>query len=518
MADGTNNIWIDSSFYAPSDGERVVDIELFAGDATNIGNYSIPLVFQVNTTSDDSTDVNLEFFLPTAISGVVNISHYYYIPTIPIYISLFDVGFEYNTGDTAVSGTDNLDIIYTTGFNVVSGTLNKVVNMIAGKEYAEVEDTYVNFYNYASASGSLDYWANYTNFSGDYGTGGVPIPYYTSFIDYDVYYYQSSGPINSGTVNNIVDITFAGWIPYTFNADVICALSGTLWNFDFEATAISGAVSPLNTDVYSTNQQVTDILIDVYSTAVQHKYFDSDVNVRDGRLTRFIGDVYSTTQNTTGLDFNVDLYSLKIDNFSLAVDEYASTSGTIYVDVLDDECPISVSGTYMFVGGQEVSLTFEAITDGYRLYYNPDDDFASLEGPTDFLVHTENECGDWLEESFYLTIGIIVEYNNNEVVGNDFGFNKEVLVRIEAEDMATCPSLSSLAWSFTSDVLYPKDLFACIVGTPAGTETRNLGGEIRPKSTAYFYGKEFEIMLTASDFAGNEMTPFALNYKIEDKP
>jgi hypothetical protein len=41
---------------------------------------------------------------------------------------------------------------------------------------------------------------------------------------------------------------------------------------------------------------------------------------------------------------------------------------------------------------------------------------------------------------------------------------------------------------------------------------------IYPHSTAYFYGKEFKVVVKAKDFAGNQMEPLILNYRIEDKP
>jgi hypothetical protein len=45
-----------------------------------------------------------------------------------------------------------------------------------------------------------------------------------------------------------------------------------------------------------------------------------------------------------------------------------------------------------------------------------------------------------------------------------------------------------------------------------------LPAKIYPHSTAYFYGKEFRVVVKAKDFAGNEMVPLVSSYKIEDKP
>lgn len=512
MADGRSYIWIDSTFITPSEGELDTKIEVFAGDSRYIGDYSIPVVLNVNTTNEGNQNLNLEYFNKTTpVSGIIDIYSSYRTAMLPLHISLVDLVSEYFGINTTESGIRNLNAIYTTGYNVVSGTIDKRVLATLGKRYYDLDDISVGFYNHASISGIFDRWANYTNFTGEYEALAVPIPTHSGSTDYDVYCY-SGAMVGAGVVNKIVDISFAGWVPYPFAADVVCALSGTMWNFNLEAESIDGMVNPLYTDIMSTNLKLLDLPIDIYSTTLDWKYLNSDVNIRDGRITRFIGDVYSTTQSTKGLNFNVDLYSLKIDNFSLSIDEYVATSETISVDVLDDECPISVSGTYMLVAGEEVPISFEAITNGYRIYYNPTDNFASLDGPTEFLVHTENECGDWLEESYYLTLGVVVGYSNIPA-SSDFGFDNEVLVRIEAEDMASCPTLSALAWSFTSAELRVDDLPACIVGVLPSE--RNLTARIVSKSTAYFYNKEFEVIVTASDFSGNEMPPFVLNYKIE---
>lgn len=515
MADGRNYIWIDSTFTTPSEGELDAKVEVFAGDSRYIGNYSIPVVLEVNTTSAESRNLNLEYFSQTtATSGLIDIHNSYYLTTLPLYTSLVDITTEYYDIETTKSGIKNLDTIYATGYNVVSGTVDKKVNLVFGKEYYGLNDISTNFYIRTSISGALYRWINYTNFTGEYEALDVPIPVHTSLIDYDVYYH-SGLIVGTGVTNRIVDVSFAGWVPYPFIADVICALSGTLWNFYCDAESIDGVVEAMYTDVMSTSLDIIALPISVDSATLDWLYFNSDISTRDGRLTRFIGDIYSTTQDTKGFNFSVDLYSLKIDNFSLAVDEYIATNRSISVDVLDDECSISVSGTYMLVAGEEVPISLEAITNGYRIYYDPSDNFASLDGPTEFLVHTENECGDWLEESYYLTVGIVVGQNNAPGT-NDFGFDEEVVVRIEVEDMASCPTLSSLTWSFMSAGLRVDDLSAYIVGIPE--PIGNLSARIVSDNTAYFYNKEFEVVITASDFAGNEMTPFVLNYKIEDTP
>jgi hypothetical protein len=57
----------------------------------------------------------------------------------------------------------------------------------------------------------------------------------------------------------------------------------------------------------------------------------------------------------------------------------------------------------------------------------------------------------------------------------------------------------------------------CLLELPVRSENRDLLGQIKPLSTAYFYNKKFKLVVTAKDFNGNEMEPLILNYTIEDK-
>jgi hypothetical protein len=100
----------------------------------------------------------------------------------------------------------------------------------------------------------------------------------------------------------------------------------------------------------------------------------------------------------------------------------------------------------------------------------------------------------------------------------DYGFGNKIIVRVTAENYASCPKISSLAWDFDSREQFNNDLGASIVGRFQAYDYGDMPAEIYPKSTAYFYGKEFRIVLNVKDFAGNKMEPLILSYRIEDKP
>jgi hypothetical protein len=364
-------------------------------------------------------------------------------------------------------------------------------------------------------SGTRDYRANYTNFSGDYSSiGGLPIPYHDQNFDM-ITTIELASTTTSGAVDTWLDLFFAGWVDYVFNYDVYSTDQTTLEGPDFEATVISGALDAHYLDLFSTISTTSGILFDVYCALTNWAEIDFDVQTRDGRIAYERCDIYSTALSRPTVNFDVDLFPIKITNFSLDVGQYTNAEGFISVDILDDTCPVSTSGTILLVDGIEVFTTLSGITNGYRLYYDPADDFESLNGPTTFTVHAENECGDTLEKDFYLTFGYVVEYDN---IGFDYGYKNKVAVRVTAENMASCPKEESVAFIFETEDYNSKGLGARIVAKPFAQSQGDMPASIYPQSTAYFYGKEFEIVVRARDFAGKEMEPFILRYKIEDAP
>lgn len=522
MPEDNNTIWFDSTFVAPTEGARNLDVDFETGDSTNIGNYSFPLVYYVSdATQNTLQDVLVSVFSSSAsasVSGVVDISSYYNASDGTFISNVLTSLVEYSNNLDTISGTQNFNLEYATGYNVVSGTQESYVSSVIGRNMLSAENIYTQYNRPEALLEALSWWINYTNFSGNLTTSGTPIPFNNQVRDIIVRYNTGSLDKTPGDLNNFVDITFAGWVDFLFNTDVYSALLREMEIVGTEVTTISGGTPRLDLDIFSANLTASGILSDVYCSLLDYSKLMSDVAVRDGRIVRFDSDVYSTTLATKNIDMDIELYPLKITNFSLAPGEYTSASGFISVDVVDDTCPVSVSGTYILLAGEEVPITFIPITDGYRLVYDPVDDFASLEGPTLLRVHTENECGNWLEEDFFITFGILVEYENYINSGLDFGFNNSVVVRVLAEDMASCPTLGSLAWTFDSKDLENRDLTADITVLSLDQGEKDLSASVVSLSTAFFYGKHFEVVVTARDFSGNDMEPFVLNFTIEDKP
>lgn len=212
---------------------------------------------------------------------------------------------------------------------------------------------------------------------------------------------------------------------------------------------------------------------------------------------------------------------VEIGNFFLDVEQFVTSSSEVYVDLVDYYHQIdTVSGTYFMVDGVVVSGTFTVITvsgstSAYRMAYDPTDDFSSLDGSTQFKVRAESVKGlaSRAEKDYYLTYGYKVEFENMDRKWMDFGYDNQIVVRMEVENLASCPKISADAYWFETKQQQYTDLGVSI----KGTYIDGLSASIFPQSTTYFYGKTYRLVVNAKDFSGNEMEPFILVYTIEDK-
>ena len=515
MPEGTNNIYIDSTFTSVDEGYTSVDSEVKFVVDDNIGIYGIPVVYQTTTSLISEVDLDVEYVANyTTISGADNVPLSFFRGT-PSDFGVVPSIVDYSIGD-AVSGTLDNHIIYFIGYNTVSGALNKKITYIAGEYYTTFKNYLIELTCDSVINGSTDYWQSYMNYSGNVSEEGDPLPTLSGYRNLITEYNVDSQ--DTGGITSNIAITFAGWVNFPFIADIFAVDMNVSSAYPFDAETISGCVTPIYSDIYSAQLTTSGIEVDIYCVSVDMSILSVETETIKGRVGYLTQEVYSTAVGLPGITCDIDLYPLKITNFSLDIGEYTTASGYISVDVLDDVYGITTSGTYFKVDGEIVPVTFSGIENGYRMFYDPIDDFSSLNGPTIFTARAENSNGDTLEEDFYLTFGYLVEYVNYKRIGQDYGYNTKVTVRVTAENYASCPKLSSDGHRFITEQRKNVDLGASIIGMFHADDVSDLSAEIYPQSTAYFYGKTFEVVINAKDFAGNVTPSFILTYKIEDGP
>jgi len=524
MPNDSINIYIDSTFSTTSDGEEDVSTELTLAEADVIGAKNVPIVYNVPTTAAGSQKIDVEYFrVISTTSGFVERDVEYFssgtTSTSGVYVCLVDYSF-----NGTISGSSDAYIdCFLVGYTGLSGvpTLtpgfkDALIDYIAGQKFDELDiNIPVSFWKWLAVSGSESFLTQYTHL--DATNTAINRTAYITF--------GSEGALTSGSQQADVDITFAGWVNYPLLFDLYCALEDDTKYIESDLTVISGTVDQYIADIVCAVSGTTNFISDVYCCLIDYEMVDFETEVRTGSIDKFNWEVHSCAEVKSSLSFDVDLLSLKISNFIPAEDEYISADGVMSVDITDDvynvltsASGITCSGTCCLqVDGTAVPVTFSGITDGYRMYYNPSDDFSSLTGSTEFLVRAENSNGDVLERSYYLTYGYLMSYDNQERFGFDYGYNTQVVVRMSAEDWGICPKFSADAYYFTTEQRRPVDLGINIVGIP-GTVEKDLNASIYPRSTAFFYGKTFRVVLRAKDFLGNEMEPYEFEFKIEDAP
>jgi len=202
--------------------------------------------------------------------------------------------------------------------------------------------------------------------------------------------------------------------------------------------------------------------------------------------------------------------AILIDNFSVGVEEWLVVIDLVSfaVDVVDHIHGITTSGTYFLHDGQIVPTSYSGISGGYRCSYYPTDVCSS--GTITITIHAENNNSETKEEDYYLLCGYHVEFE--ELI--DWGPKKEVVITMDAKNLAFCPNTETEAFYFETAELHSRDLNA----TLQAVEYVDLNATIYPQSTAFFYERTYTIIISGiRDFAGNEMVESIFSFTIENE-
>lgn len=520
MPDGTNNIYVDLSFITLSSGTEEVYVDYSTREADSIGERIIPIEYLTSGSVSGISDVMTKYFATysgSKITGYVNSSATFETSTLSS--GVMEALTEYaRTTISGIPGSENVEYKYYTGLPAISGTQNARLDITVGDAFAYSTNVANQYWIFGAVNGTLTFYALYTAGKDCDPTELGDCDIVSGTNDYPVLF--SLNTVTSGVGFAYVDSTFAGYPinfrpeDFTYLADVICGLEGTSQATDWEAEVVNGAFWPIDFDLFASTATSGSINFDAHAGLIDLVSYSYDVETITGNIGYIDHELYCGVSGVQGFSFNVSLLSLKISNFSLAEGEYVDITGSICVDITDDVHNVVTSGTYFIIDSTAVSGTFTPITDGYRMCYDLIDVNAFL-GSTTFTVHAENDNGDILEKDYYLTSGYTVEYDN---INQGYGYDNQVVVRMTAENLtASCPVTNTDAYWFTTQPRLSKDLGASIVGIEL--ESDDLTASITPQTgLIYFYGKTFRVEIRAKDFAGNEMTPYTFEFKIEDEP
>jgi len=381
MPDDVINIHIDSTF----------------SEADLLGEYSIPVVSRFYSATDSFVDSEVLYTASPSVSGAVDKQTVIFLT------------------DTTVSGEEDLDVLLTTASGD-SSYIDLTTNFFAQTAYTNLyDDVYVGFIGGQKYSNTRDFVASYwipvkfvtaSDFETEYSN--IILKLVTKDVDTESSF---PGTTYTGIDDVVVDSEFGGWVPHVVDFDMFSSTSG-IHDIAFEILFGDKAdLVDLPFNVFCTTTGISYINNEVFCTILYIEDIDFDVLITSSGNNPYLEvEAACALDDLPYMGFDVDLYSLKISNFYPGEDEYMTSDDLIHVDVTDDVYNVVTSGTYFVIDGAQVSGTYNAITDGYRIYYDSPTDYGSLLGSTEVLVHAENDNGDSLEQSFYITYGYQVTY------------------------------------------------------------------------------------------------------------
>jgi hypothetical protein len=507
MPIGTINIYIDNSFLSTVSGSSDARIDYPVRQADNKGEGINPTYYTAGAGISGTQLINVLFTSSkdTTTSGVISTAQTFVVNTLSSgVLATCLVDYALPITSSGLTRYINTDHAYFTGQYKLPGFQPSRVQFLAGKSYDYFTATLLSLRLSERVDGGSNYVSNYTSPSGLLGTEYVNTR--STF---------AGSLITGGNVNAFIDSFFAGYVFHHSPFQIICGIPGTSFGSDFDVELTSGDVKSILTSVMvglERNGLVSDF--DVYAGSVEEPEVNFDVELVDGRIAFLDYELFSGLQSIKSTVFDVDLFSLKISDLSLDEGEYINADGTLCVSITDDVYNVVPGGCYFIIDGVIASGIFTPITDGYRMCYDPVDDFASVLGAVEFKVMALNDNGDINYKSFYLTSGYSVEYDN---IDQDYGQGNKIVIRMSAENFASCPGVGTFAYEVETVPKESRDLPVSINGLPEFWSS-NLQAIIYPNSTAYFYSKVMKVETRAKDYAGNEMEPFIFEFKIEDKP
>lgn len=462
----SNNIYVDLVAYSNKDWETIIPTVFTLG--TTISGYkSVLNNVRVGSTSSGVFNINTEAFLdPTFVWIGNDIDNEFIL----VSGTSSDTNYIENEVRLVSSGTLNIDsinIIDTIHFGPLSFLL--------------LDDTQVIYSS----------------------------PLSNQFFDYDI---NNEFRIYLGSVQYtndvVVDLEIAGTKDFPFIAEVF-STALKINNLETDIEIESGRLVKINSDLFSCVSGVSDTVnSDTWSTAPQTSYYFTDVGVASGTLTPFLVDINSTAMTSGTISCDIRTWSLELSDFFLKLEEFTTTSATAWVDITDELYNIDLSNTYFLVNGQQVGVTFSGIQNGYRMFYDPPDDFYSR-GSLVYTTHAQNIMGDIIENTYSLLYGYDIDFTSLV----DWGYNKTIAIWATASNLAHCLNTEADAFYFRTKDLWAKNLGVSI--NPVGYF--DLGATLNTVGKHFYYGGTYTITISGvKDFQGNEMETQKYTFTIED--
>ena len=521
MPTSTNTIWIDSTFDEHDVDNVVVKVECEMMRPEGIGNFSIPsnILFRAR----DNTFIDIQEKYTTA-TGVLD--SYYDVSIGFLSVSndssyLIDNEVNSYFSYLSSSGVSDVGNKYFNNNLPLSSYKHIKSDIINGNRYYKDSNTTIEYISNSGIHLLYDLNNDYLNFTGSINASGIPIPLYDLSADLMFTYTVCNDELSNSIVNSDVDIFFAGWVDYTFVCGLCSSDETVAYPLDICVTTNNGINKFLSSDIYSVIDNRGIVGVDVYSSETDALIIDNHIDVLYGVVSPINVPIIVGNAIESHIKAEVALYSIRISDISLKPNEFIIGNNSIKFSITDDVYGVSIDDCTLYIDDVEFGIEYDVIDNGavFSFDFNPDN-FFNKESTLSFRIHAENNIGMMLDKTVYLTFGYVVEYKNsldNRFI-DGYGFSNKIAVRVDITDSSICNNKTTLGWEFESRPISNSSMSASINGRLYDADFSGLRAEIYPVSTAYFYNKDFDVVIKAKDLAGNVMDNLYINFRIEEKP
>jgi len=402
----------------------------------------------------------------------------------------------------------------------LSGTLkyindDSIINVeLRDSTIATLFDTPLNFSTvFPTINKDIDYVTSVKVLNTNSGIEDVKVNTYVSFVkpqtsDISNTFFIYIGNVNS-TVDTIVDLYLANNKYYCYHIDQF-ATNVDLVSLGVDFKNDMGRFVNIPTDIFSASGiTYSGTSLDTYSTISGVYGYMSDMATIPGGQAYTVVDCYSSAIVVSGsVNHDIRTWSLEFGDFFADYGSITTASSIAWIEIIDGLGEVDTNNCYFSINDQQVISTFVPINNGYRMEYDPVNDYAYLDS-FKLSAHAQNYYNDVLDINYKFLYGADIKLN--EVI--DFGSKQYIYVWSKATNLMNCPEFSTTSYGFETLQRSRRDLNISI--KPVGYV--DLPITLYPQNPFFFYGRTYNVIISGlKDVSGNVTPEYTHTFTIEN--
>jgi len=271
-----------------------------------------------------------------------------------------------------------------------------------------------------------------------------------------------------------------------------------------------GRAVNIPTDIFSASGiTYSGTALDTYSTISGAYGYASEMTTISGGQAYTVDDCYSSAIVVSGtVNHDIRTWSLEFGDFFADYGSITTASSIAWIEIIDGLGEVDTNSCYFSIDDQQVISTFVPINNGYRMEYNPSNDYAYLDS-FKLSVHAQNYYNDVLEIDYRFFYGADIKLN--ELI--DLGSERSIDVWSKATNLMNCPEFSTISYSFETQQRLHSDLNVYI----KPISYVDLPVTLYPQNTFFFYGRTYNVIISGlKDVSGNVTPEYIHTFTIEN--